>query len=463
MNAVRYVRKFWRSSSFFVASLFSLLLLMVIGLVMYYLSIASNDTLFKETEAAIDSEIRLFQEAGTAHGMEHVRDLLSRRLQDPANSYVYALLRPDDSIAIGNLTRWPVIQEESAKPGIIYFEIPHEQLTLPTLSLRAMSKHYDIMAKLHSFDDGGRLLVGRNIDDLEIAQWVTLRFGWVVVGIVLLVGMGCFLIGSFVVNKINSISKTASDIMHTGNIAKRIPGDSSWDDLSRLIKVLNRMLDEIEALVLNTKRVTDNIAHDLRTPLTRLHTDLAKVRDMTLREDLTREVDNLLAMFNGLLRIAEIETEHKTSGFTALALHEIVEDAEALYRPLAEEKQITITCNTVPCPFFGDRDLLFQAFANIIDNAIKFTPKGKHIAVTLARKEDGILFTVEDSGPGIDKAKQEQVFERFYREEKSRSSPGHGLGLSIVKAVIHLHRGKISFINIPSGMRCEVVLPQLMR
>lgn len=455
------IAKFRSSSSFLMASIFSFSLLTVICLVVYFIVIASDETLLRESEDAIDADIRMFQESASLNDIDYVKRILQHRLEDPENTYFYLLKSPRGKVIMGNIPEWPKDNVEVPKEGIIQFEIGHEQLNMPVKSGRANSDHYDVMAKIHSFEKGHTLLVGRNVDDLEIAQWVAITFGWLAIAIATLLGAGFFVIGNFVVKKINTISETANDIMQTGNISKRIQSSSKWDDLSKLVEILNHMLDEIESLVMNTKRVTDNIAHDLRTPLTRLRNDLEGVKNKQQREELLKEADNLLAMFNGLLRIAEIETEKKKSEFTSISLNQIAEDAVGFYQPLADEKNIIIENDISPLSYVGDRNLIFQAFANIIDNAIKFSPEGSEIKISLSAAENDIIFSVHDSGPGIQKKEQTQVFRRFYRSDHSRNKPGHGLGLSIVRATVKLHNGTISLINTESGLNFEINFPKL--
>ncbi len=440
-----------------MAAIFSSLLVVVIAIVVYVIIIVSDEALLEESEAAIDTDIRMLQEAGMWHDMAYVKQVLTHRIDDPGNRYFYGLKSPDGRLLTGNIAAWPrdvkVIEE-----GIIHFEVPHEQAGIPHKTGYKWKQHYDVIAKLHLFDDGHVVLVGRDIGNIEVTQWITQGFGALIILIAIALVTGLFFIGKFVVARVNHISGIANDIMQTGNLSARITTESNWDDLSKLASVLNRMLDEIESLMNNTKRVTDNIAHDLRTPLTRLRNMLETIDNTHQRQELLNEADILLSMFNGLLRIADIESAHKKSEFTDIDLAEIAEDATAFYQPLADTKNIDITRTIHPCRMIGDRSLLFQAFANIIDNAVKFTPAGKHIHISLRENAGDIIFAVTDSGAGIAAAEQDHVFRRFYRGDKTRHSQGHGLGLSIVKAVVQLHDGSICFSNHKSGMTVEVTL-----
>lgn len=298
------------------------------------------------------------------------------------------------------------------------------------------------------------LLVVRSFGLGEVSSWV-------VISIALFISVFSFLIGIFVVNSVNHIASTASEIMLTGRISARIPVEHSWDDLSKLAIVLNQMLDEIESLVQGVRRVSDNIAHDLRTPLTRLRNSLEEVADEAQREELLAEADNLMSMFNGLLRISDIETDKQRSAFASVRLEEIVEDVIAFYQPLAEEKEIAIYAQLENVSFTGDRDLIFQAAANVVDNAIKFTPDNGRIDVVLSQDGGDIRLEVRDSGVGIKEDERDCVFRRFYRADPSRHLPGHGLGLSLVDAIVKLHGGRIELAANNPGLILRFVLPKI--
>jgi signal transduction histidine kinase len=252
---------------------------------------------------------------------------------------------------------------------------------------------------------------------------------------------------------------------------------------------LNKMLDQFESSIEGIKSVSDNIAHDLRTPLTRLKTHIEVMPDGEDKFALLKESDNLLSIFNSLLRIADLESEHKASGFAVHNVREILEDVVDLYLPLVEDKNIhlALTIHAKNTLLFCDKDLVFQAFANVIDNAIKFNEEGGNILVSLDAEsssqdltdENGntvdkhnvtsqqkqLIFRVYDSGNGVTPQAFEKLTQRFYRGDSSRSKSGNGLGLALVLAIVNLHKGTIRFIDKPldtaSGLGCEIVLPKL--
>lgn len=287
-----------------------------------------------------------------------------------------------------------------------------------------------------------------NLNEVQIAEvrQIAVRFSGMIIGIMLCIVLLSFVVAFYVVSRINRSSDTITEIMNTGNLSSRLEIDSSWDDLSKLSEVINRMLDALDEMVAGVKSVSDNIAHDLRTPLTRLRADLELSNDTKDKHKLIAEVDNILSIFNGLLRIADIETEKQKSAFKDNNIADIANDVLELYEALADDKDITISADIQPCQLYSDRDLLFQAFANVLDNAIKFTPVGGKIVLSLhSVSQQQLCFSVCDSGPGIPAEHLDQVTKRFYRVESSRTSKGNGLGLALVNAVVRLHAGELHF------------------
>jgi signal transduction histidine kinase len=233
---------------------------------------------------------------------------------------------------------------------------------------------------------------------------------------------------------------------------------------------LNQMLDRIQMLMEDIRRVSDNIAHDLRTPLARLRQHLEEAR---LQEDPSsksainleqsiKEADSLLGTFNALLRIARIEAGQVKAGFADVDFTQLVEDIVEFYDPLVEEKnqvlEKTLEANITSS---GDRDLLFQAFANVIENSIKYTPDNGNLSISLIRLSTDLIVTIADNGPGIPASERDNVFRRFYRLDQSRGSSGNGLGLSMVSAVIGLHNGTITLEDNTPGLRIVIRLPLL--
>lgn len=287
----------------------------------------------------------------------------------------------------------------------------------------------------------------------------------IMIALLLMICGGIFFVKKLMHRRIIAISETVNAIISTGDLSRRIPIEAKWEDLSSLSNMLNKMLSEIERLVNDARSVADNVSHDLRTPLTRLRnhieemrvsvTDNASIEDQQERyRQLTVECDALLATFQALLRISNLESGHKYSEFSTLNLTHLLRDVVEFYEPLAAEKNISFHYEIADnAAFIGDKDLLFQAFANVVDNAIKYTPEQGEIHLSLRADKNHAVFELRDSGPGIIDTDKQRVFRRFFRVDEARSEPGSGLGLSLVAAIIALHKGTIQLSdNQPQGL-----------
>ncbi|HVH81446.1 MAG TPA: HAMP domain-containing sensor histidine kinase [Stellaceae bacterium] len=253
-----------------------------------------------------------------------------------------------------------------------------------------------------------------------------------------------------------------------GDLGRRLPSDGRGGDLNRLVRVVNSMLDEIERLMHEVQGVIEDVAHDLRTPLTRLLAGLERVRrrgssvsDYELAVDeAVAEAKEILTTFAALLRIAEVEGGARKAGFRPLNLNTIATDVAELYEPVAENKGILLSLETASPPdvvdIVGDRSLLFEAFGNLLDNAIKYCPAGSRVRLRVLTTESDIGVEVSDTGQGIPEAEREAVLRRFHRVDKSRTAPGSGLGLSLVSAVAKLHELELTIGDACPG--CRVVL-----
>ncbi|KZZ57617.1 hypothetical protein A3762_09705 [Oleiphilus sp. HI0125] len=254
-----------------------------------------------------------------------------------------------------------------------------------------------------------------------------------------------------------------------GNLSLRIPDRGTNDDFDQLARNLNEMLDRIFQLMEGIKHVSDNIAHDLRTPLTRLRNKLEntllKVENEDQRElvaSAVAEADQLLATFNALLRIARLEMGGRTDNFKRFNLSNLLLDSAELYELVAEDKQQTLRIRVQKdIEIHGDKDLIFQTVSNLIDNAIKYTPNDGDISIELDLHDKLVRLSIADSGIGIPEEERSKVFDRFYRVAKSRSQPGNGLGLSLVQAVVELHQGEIKLSDNEPGLIVTLELPEI--
>lgn len=228
------------------------------------------------------------------------------------------------------------------------------------------------------------------------------------------------------------------------------------------------MLEQIEQLMTDVRQVSDNIAHDLRTPLTRLRNkldllegdDVSKVARLNAVHSLKDEADNLLDIFNALLRITNIESGKRHDEFELVALDMLLADIYELYEPLTAEKQQEFLLNTAACSIKADANLLFQTLANIVDNAVKYTPKKGIITLSLTSDEANVYIDITDNGIGVEASEMPKLFQRFYRADLSRNVKGNGLGLSLVSAVIARHHGAIQLLQNSPGLKVAISLPK---
>jgi signal transduction histidine kinase len=281
--------------------------------------------------------------------------------------------------------------------------------------------------------------------------------------VVLVLGLaGAAIIGAGALGRIDGVTRAIERIVD-GDLSERLPSGGTGGDLDRLIHVVNRMLDEIQRLMQEVKGVTDDIAHDLRTPLTRLLAGLERARRRALSaeeygnavEEAISEAKGILATFGALLRIAEVEAGARRAGFTTVDLNTVSADVADFYEPLAERKGISLLLETegVPAEMAGDPSLLFEAMGNLVDNAIKYTPSGGRVTLRIFGVNDRLGIEVSDTGPGIPATEREMVLHRFHRVEKCRHTPGSGLGLSLVAAVARLHGLRLAIEDTEPGCR----------
>lgn len=298
------------------------------------------------------------------------------------------------------------------------------------------------------------------VPDLLAVLWLSVALSCIVIFV-------SFFISIYVVRRINHIAEVAQNIIDTGDLSQRIELSAKWDDLSALAYLLNDLFARMEQLVTGVRQVSDNIAHDLRTPLTRVRARLEAIHQQLpegqIREQLNEivdESDRLLNTFKAMLRISAIENGRQLLSQNKMAFDSLVVDVVELYEPLAEQSGLSFKATIAACQVVGDRDLLFQALANLLDNAIKFTPAGGQIYIDAYAYQGGACFELSDTGKGISHKNKDKVFERFFREDQSRSLQGNGLGLALVKAVVDWHKGRVVLLeNSPCGLTVKVFLP----
>ncbi|MEP5568294.1 MAG: HAMP domain-containing sensor histidine kinase [Halioglobus sp.] len=329
----------------------------------------------------------------------------------------------------------------------------------------------DFLAREVSLGDGYSVIVARSYEQAVYRARLVLATLTRTMLITILLGLiGGYFAAARGLQRVDWLGAEMSRIVR-GDPSQRLDASAEKGQVGELAIILNRMLDQTESLMHGVRSVSDNIAHDLRTPLSRLRNQLSQLHHSLPAENgedverLITDCDNLLASFNAVLRISTLESGNRYAGGGEVDLRQLLSDAVELYEPLAHEKGVKLDFATVPSASCqGESDLLFQMVANVLDNAIKYTPQGGSVHVDIAHNPSEQDFAyrvvISDTGPGISSEHWKDVFRRFYRVEPSRSSqPGHGLGLSMAQAIANYHGGSVDLQDNQPGLRVAINLP----
>ena len=450
------ITRLLRSSTFRLAVLYMALFGASVAVLLTFIYWSTAGYMALQTDDTIEAEVTGLAERYRLSGLDGlIRSIDERVSRKPNGDAVYLLTDDQLTPLIGNLDRWPQVTRDS--DGWLNFNL--EQATSEgEVTHRGRARPFTLRG-------GYRLLVGRDMQELDATRSLIVRaIAWGLAITVMMALAGGIMLSRRTMRRLEAINETSRRIMR-GDLSRRVPTRSSDDDFDQLADNLNGMLDTIEELMEDVRRVTDNVAHDLRTPLTRLRNRLENLKsdndaDKSSIEAALADADGLLDTFNALLRIASIESGRRRAAFKSIPLDDVVRDVTELYEPLAEQKQQKLDVSVSDdVRIQGDRDLLFQAFANLLDNAIKYTPQGGSIRVTLDDGASGPRIRIIDSGPGIPQQSRDQVFKRFFRLEESRHTPGNGLGLSLVEAVARLHNASIKLGGEP-GLDVSLAFPK---
>jgi len=451
----------FRTSSFrltlLYAALFSASVIVLLGVI--YWSTSSYMT--GQLDAAIDSDFAELQEGFRDGGASRVARLIEARVKDmPAGPMFYLLEDPAGAVLAGNLPA-----------------LPNRTGTFDTTDPRAPphgDDHRPLRARGTLLKGGDYLLVaiGASQRD-EMGELILRAFGWsFLVTLILAVGGGVVLSGGLL-RRVEAISRTSREIME-GHLSHRVPTRGTDDEFDHLAASLNAMLERTESSMRAMRQISNDIAHDLRTPLTRLRQrlELAQRKAGTVAElrkavDASiGDVDAILGTFGALLRIAQIESRAVKAGFADCDLSELLRTVVEVYQPMAEEKGQNLSAEIAPdLMTFGDRELLAQMLSNLLENALRHSPEGAAIDLlaTDAENENEIVIVLADSGPGIPPNEYANVLRRFYRLEASRTTPGNGLGLSLVVAIAGLHEIPVEFTENNPGLRVTLRFPHRPR
>jgi signal transduction histidine kinase len=413
----------------------------------------------RQTNATLQVEIDGLLEQYERRNLQGLADVIAERVRrDDESRSLYLLADAVGRPLAGNVQNWP--------PALAGF-VTDQWVDF----VRTDGNGVDtpVRAGVMRIGPGLRLLVGRDIR--ELAQIRQVFSSASIYGLTLTMGLALFggvLMALSAQRRLAELNRTTRQIM-AGDLSRRAPIKGTRDEHDELAANINAMLDQIENLLEGMRHVGDSVAHDLRGPLTRLRNRLETVAtaEQPRREDIAEcveQVEHVLDTFNALLRIARVESGAHRSAFAGVGLERIVRDVCELYQAAADDRQIALVCDVrATVEVFGDRELLAQALTNLLDNAVKYTPAGGKVSVTLERTDDTARIHVADSGPGVPPEDQERVLQRFTRLDQARSLPGNGLGLALVKAVTMQHHGRLTLGDNHPGLVVTIEIPALVR
>ena len=433
-----------------VAGVFAIFIMMLFGFIYWKI----DDYLTARSDLVITAQMDGIAVLTPERRVEAIDERLR---QDPRGVQLAAIFASDGHRITGNLEGLPSrlrIDAEAQGADIIRID-------------RNSREHQTIRAIARRMRNGDVLVLGRNVDEAkEISH---------VVGEALALGLLpgfclCLLAGAWLSvraqKRVEEVNQRVQRII-AGDLRERLPHRAVDEPFSKLAVIVNGMLDEMETMIHALAGVGNDIAHDLRTPLTRARLTLERGRtNAATLEQLQAVVDKAilgidqsLTIITALLRLAEIENSRRSAGFGDVALHDMLREVCDIYEPIAENKNIALHVEvTRPLTVRGDRDLLIEAVANLVDNAIKFTPEGGKVDIELLRGDGETIVRVTDTGCGISEQEREAVLRRFYRSDKIRNTPGVGLGLNLVAAIVKLHGFRLTIHSGP-GCRVEIVCP----
>jgi len=457
--------KLLRTTAFKLTLVYLLIFAVFAASLLGYFALNTRRLITEQITSTVNGEINGLTEQYTEGGIRRLVIVVDLRSRRPGSS-LYLVTTPTGEGLAGNVG--------SLESGVLdhpgWLETDYRRLDAPE------GAEHRALVEVVQLSGGFRLLVGRDLEERERLYDIISNAGRWSFALVVVLGLaGGFFVSRRVLSRIDAMTGTAQTIM-AGDLAGRLPVAGTGDELDRLADHVNAMLERIEALMRGLKEVSDNIAHDLKTPLTRLRnrceqalrgsagdTDYRAALESTIAES-----DELIRTFDALLMIARAESGHARDNMTEFDAAEIARDIGELYEPLADEKGLALKVDApTAAPVRGNRELVSQALANLVDNAIKYAgPDGKlngepaEIVVKAGSEGDRITLTVADRGPGIAEADRGRVVERFVRLEQSRSEPGSGLGLSLASAVARLHGGELKLEDNHPGLRSIIALPR---
>ncbi|MGH8122420.1 MAG: sensor histidine kinase [Rudaea sp.] len=444
--------RLFRTSSFRLTLLYAGLTGLSFLLLFAVIYWSTTEFMQKQIDTTVKAEIKEVRNGAADGSLQSLRRVV-QAFTEQSPGFFYLLQDRAGNVLAGNLPRLEPVVDVRDWTGVN---------RLPGF------RDIDIRGLGLAAPEGAYLFVGMNAHQVhEMHESVTRSFLWGFGAAMLLALIGGAAMSLSVLRRIEGVSQTSRDIVG-GDLQRRIPLNGSGDEFDHLAGSVNAMLDRIQVLMDGLRQVSTDIAHDLRTPLTRLRqrlelaqerpTDTAALQ-ATLGASLSG-IDAILQTFSALLRIAQVESGARKASFTRIDLSELLHTIAEVYQPAFEEKSQTLRERITPdLTVSGDRELLTQLFANLVENATRHCPSGAHVGLIATPGADGISVAVSDNGPGIPIGMREKVLQRFVRLDASRSTPGNGLGLSMAAAVVALHDAQLHMGDNVPGLRITILFP----
>ena len=466
--------KLLRTTAFRLTLVYLVLFALYAALLLFFFALNARRLITEQITTTVNAEVAGLSEQYERGGIGRLAAVVEIRSRRPGSS-LYLVATPLGQGLAGNVA--------SLEPGILgqsgWIETAYRRLDAPE------GTEHHALVLVSELEGGFHLLVGRDIEERQrIYEIITTAGRWSMAAVLVLGLGGGFFVSRRILHRVDAITEKSGTIM-AGNLSGRLPVAGTGDEIDRLALNVNAMLDRIEGLMRGFKEVSDNVAHDLKTPLTRLRNrceaalrnaksdaDYRAALDSTIEES-----EGLIRTFDALLMIARAESGEAGRGMDEVDAAEIARGVAELYEPVAEEKGLRLTAEAPgPALVRGHRELISQALANLVDNAIKYAVPAPSlvaadgppspdepqpdITVTAGVTGDRVVLTVADRGPGIPEHQRGHAVERFVRLEQSRSQPGSGLGLSLASAVAHLHHGELRLEDNAPGLRAVIFLPR---
>ncbi len=468
--------KLFRTTTFRLTLVYLTVFALFAAFLLGYFALNTRRLITEQITDVVNAEINGLSEQYNQGGLVRLVTVVDQRARRPGSNLYLVSSFAGQPLA-GNVTSLPAgVLDEPGWVETTYRRIDEAEQGQQARPEPPRPPHL-ALARVFQLPGGFRLLVGRDLEERERLYHIVISAGrWSVV-IVLVLGLaGGFLVSRRVLRRVDAMTDTTRTIMQ-GDLSGRLPVAGTGDEIDRLAENLNAMLERIEALMNGLQEVSDNIAHDLKTPLTRLRNRAEQALRTAHNESDYRaalegtieESDGLIRTFNALLMIARAESGQARENMSEFDAAEVARDICELYEPLAEQKGLAVTLEAAAsAPVRGNRELISQALANLVDNAIKYSgAKPEHvqgappdIVLGAAAEGDRILLSVADRGPGIPETERSRAVERFVRLEQSRSQPGSGLGLSLASAVARLHGGELILSDNNPGLKTVIALPR---